>query len=391
MRPRLSRRNAEAFARAVDGRVQRRAGPPFDDHLRELVDVAGFIRASSAPTARRDFVTGLRAELMAAAQEELSESTVAPSRDRLVVSPPRLRRRLTAAASAFVVVGGTLGLVAASAQAVPGDMLYPVKRATEKFELMLRDGAAEGRALLEHAQTRLGEIESLTADPGRGDADELIAQTLADFTADASAGGALLLEAYSDDSAAGHIDALRAFTADSAQRLRDLAGALPDSSATEYADATETVGGLDASAYQACPTCAGGEPTLPVASDLLADVAYVLDSDRPSSRSDPSIPGPIGEDRAGDGRPLADLELPVVTNDSQDQPSGDTDGTNDEVELGEDDPTSDPVDPVEDVTEGVEESTENTPVEDVSGPVQDLVEPLAETVDGLLGDALGTN
>lgn len=386
MRSRLSRRDAEAFAAAVDGRVQGGPEPVFTDRLRELVDVADLVRESSASTARRDFVVDLRAELMAAAADELSST--APRRDPVRVAAPYVRRRLTAAASAFVVAGGTFGLVAASAQAVPGDMLYPVKRATERAELWLHDGAAEGRALLDHANTRLGEVETLTADRGQ-DTDDLISETLSDFTAEANAGGTLLLESYRDTSSAGEVEDLRAFVTESAGRLADLAGSLPRSAAAAYADAADAVNGLGASAVRACPTCAGGNAADPVDPDLTASVADTVDRAGDTSQATaPTSPRQAADrHRTKTAGPSIGIDLPDVSKHRPDravdtkQRSTDSDGP----VAAKPDHDSGPVEEVGDTADDTtDEPAGKLRVRTSVKPVDALAKPVDEVVDGLI-------
>jgi Domain of unknown function (DUF5667) len=387
MRSRLSRRDAEAFAAALDGRAPGRHKPDANQ-LQELVDVADFVRATTtAPTANRDFVAGLRAELMSAATEELAAPTPPARSDRVTVATPRIRRRLTAAASTFVVVGGSFGLVAASAQAVPGDMLYPVKRATEKVELMLRDGTAEGRILLDHALTRLGEVEALAADSGR-EVEDLIAETLSDFSADASAGGALLLDAYRSSATPEEIEDLRAFAAESAQRLDSLAGVLPSSAATAYSDAADTVNGLDSTAAQVCPTCAGGESAISVDGELVAAVDEVLDSEQlPSGDAEPGA----GSKPTNRG-PNAIPDLPNVEPGELDDPDGQSDGPGDNGQTPSDDsPSGDDTDSDDDPDTGGsgDDPDDDSPVPTPNDPVGDVVDPLTDVVESLLEGPLG--
>src|SRR4051794_34681588 len=103
MKTRPSRRDVELFADVVDGRAPARRHARTPDRMRELVDVAEFVRETSGPpTASREFVTDLRASLMAAAAEELTSTEPVGRRERVVVEGPRIRRRLTAAAATFV-------------------------------------------------------------------------------------------------------------------------------------------------------------------------------------------------------------------------------------------------------------------------------------------------
>src|SRR5262245_59862357 len=119
MRSRLSRRDVEAFAAAVDGHAPSGRDAGATERVRELVDVAHRVRQTSVPTARPEFVADLRAQLMVAAADELpgldGPTLREPDQPRhRAPSQLRVRRRLTAAATAFVVAGGSFGLVAAS-------------------------------------------------------------------------------------------------------------------------------------------------------------------------------------------------------------------------------------------------------------------------------------
>jgi hypothetical protein len=361
--------------------------------MRELVDVAELVRETSAPpTASRDFVADLRASLMAAAADELTSTERVARRDRAVVDAPPIRRRLTAAAGAFVLVGGGLGLVSASAQAVPGDMLYPVKRATEDVELLIRDGAGEGRALLNHASARLGEVEALTASDARED---LIAETLTDFASETDEGGSLLVESYRDDGSTGEITDLRVFLADSAQRLENLADELPSAVAHEYADAAQTVSGLDITAVTECPDCAAGQPPLSVDNDLLQSVSSVLDSQDPTTEdiTASDVPRVAHHRRPSVALPPNGLELPDLDNDLLDNDpqttDGGTDGDTDSADGGTEDGDTSGKDPVDDVTDGVKDTTDQV-TSDATNGLETLIEPIQKPLSQLLGGTLGT-
>ncbi len=369
--------------------------------MRELVDVAELVRETSGPpTASRDFVADLRASLMAAAADELTSTERAPHRDRAVVDAPPIRRRLTAAAGAFVMIGGALGLVSASAQAVPGDMLYPVKRATEDVELLIRDGAGEGRALLNHASARLDEVEALTASDGR---ENLIAETLTDFASETDEGGSLLVDAYRDDGSTGEITDLRVFLADSAQRLENLAHELPSAVAHEYANAAQTVTDLDTTAVTECPGCAPGQPPLSVDNGLLQSVSYVLDSAQPTTEdiTASDVPHVTHHRRPAVALPPDALDLPdrllndgLLDNDQQatddevddgTDTTTDGDGTND----GDGSDTDSGKDPVDDLTNDVKDTTDQV-TSDATNGLESLIEPIQKPLSQLLGGTLDT-
>jgi len=80
-------------------------------------------------------------------------------------APARWRGRVTAGiAGAALTVTAAAALVAASADAQPGDVLYGVKRGTEQTQLALA-GDSRGPTLLEFASTRLDELQSLVDAP----------------------------------------------------------------------------------------------------------------------------------------------------------------------------------------------------------------------------------
>jgi Domain of unknown function (DUF5667) len=406
MRSRLSRRDVEAFAAAVDGRAPRKRDAAGAERVRKYVDIVDAVRATSVQTTQREFVVDLRAQLMAAAVDELSGLDDQPAPDtarqrrRRTPAPVRLRRRLAAAATAFVVVGGSFGLVAASAQSMPGDMLYPVKRATERAELMLREGAGEGRALLDHAATRLDEVEALAAG-GESDSDDLIAKTLADFTEDANAGGELLFDAYSESGSPDDIDDVRRFTAESAERLERLADNLPRAAATEYADAANAISGLDSTAFNTCPTCGDGQPPVDVDGELMTAVSYVLDK---ADASVPSLDGP-GQKQQGSStsdapnstdQEVPDLELPLLPDDSDTDSSTENDGN--PSDKGDTSPTDDGADPDDSLLDDVEDTTDEITGNgsgDGDGPsdgsggggglLAPITDPVTELLDGLNG------
>ncbi len=102
-------------------------------------------------------------------------ATMHRSRDRVVAMAQAMRRRrpiaplrsfprvafagLAALLAAFLGLGG---LVAASAQSLPGDVLYPIKRAGESVNLELSASAAARQSLQEdYSQRRSSEVQSL--------------------------------------------------------------------------------------------------------------------------------------------------------------------------------------------------------------------------------------
>lgn len=308
-----TRRRAERFARALEGR-----GQVDDARVQELVDTVSRLAAVPLVEPRAEFRDSLRERLMAAAETELavaaaqSPQTHAPREPQHAATPveaapaARRRRRLVTAATALVLVGGGTGVAAASEQALPGDVLYPVKRTIETAQVSLASGdRAEGEALLERADTRLDEATSLGGD-GDVDSAELagIRSALEDFTHDASAGGSHLLESYQADGERRDVRTVRDFTSSAHEALGDLATTLPPSVQPQLTAADETVVTLDDMARQACLDCSSRPvlndlPLLPVSLPELADADQTLDVRRPESGGQDATSGQTRQTRPG--------------------------------------------------------------------------------------------
>jgi Domain of unknown function (DUF5667) len=272
-----SRRRAEEFARALEGQA-----PAGEPRLQRLLSTVSTLAAVPVVEPRREFRDSLRQRLVETAAVDLpaqarahaaavdtaaAPAPVRPTHARhaaLTESPlaARRRRRLVAVATGLVLVGAGGGVAAASEQALPGDVLYPVKRTLESAQVTLAQGYdSEGRALLERASTRLQEAQDLGGDGDYSAAEVgVIEATLHDFGADASDGGRHLLDSYALTRDRGDLRALRDFTARSHQVLNDLTGALPAASRPAVVAADETVVALDHMAVRACPECSDQPP-----------------------------------------------------------------------------------------------------------------------------------
>ncbi|HWL96527.1 MAG TPA: DUF5667 domain-containing protein [Nocardioidaceae bacterium] len=280
-----SRRRAESFSRALEGHLQ-----PTDQRLQRLLDTASQLSAVPLVEPRDEFRAALRERLLEAAAVELPAQAAAaatapePDRSRRAHAAPvtdtpsaaRRRRQLVAVATGLVLVGGGTGVAAASEQALPGDMLYPVKRTLESAQVSLAQSpGGEGHALLERASTRLYEADSLGSEEELSQTRvDAVESALSDFARDASHGGSKLLDAHSTSGDAQDIRQLRAFTSQSHDTLSDLAQTLPPESQPSLMAAAETVVGLDDMARRACPDCASRLPplTLPTTPVGLPDV-----------------------------------------------------------------------------------------------------------------------
>ncbi|WP_239546359.1 DUF5667 domain-containing protein [Nocardioides nitrophenolicus] len=223
----------------------------------ELLELVAALRAVPPVTARPEFVASLRTQLVAAAEREPERAEQALAA-RLT---PRQRRgsrerRLAAVIGGFAVVSATGSMAMASQDALPGDVLYPVKRAIENAQTNLQsDGAAKADALISHADARLRELESLVS---RGASADAVNVTLQDFTDQARQASEFALDDYAATGKADRIADLRAFAGDSMDVLAGLGQVIATDSRPSLITASQTVRQIDAAAWEACPSCAEG-------------------------------------------------------------------------------------------------------------------------------------
>lgn len=245
-------RRAEEFDALVAGKSGASEGH------RELLDLVAALRSVEPVSARPDFVASLRTQLVAAAEREPARAEEALA----VRLTPRQRRgsrerRLAALVGGFAVVSATGSMAMASQSALPGDVLYPVKRAIENAETNLQpDGASKAETLLAHAEARLDEVRELAA--RNGDA-ESISSTLQDFTDQTEQASEFTLDDYATTGNADRIVDLRAFAADSMDILGALGPVVPAESRPILITATQTVRQVDIAAWEACGECADGD------------------------------------------------------------------------------------------------------------------------------------
>jgi hypothetical protein len=136
--------------------------PEHADELRPILKTAAKAQKMAVPAPDADVVRRSRARVMQHAAE-LRESRVAPVHRRNRIS---LVQRLVISfglAAIFLLSGS--GLLSASASALPGEQLYPVKRGWENIRLFFIFDS-EARALLEDEfeNERLHEVNELLAE-----------------------------------------------------------------------------------------------------------------------------------------------------------------------------------------------------------------------------------
>jgi hypothetical protein len=262
-----TRRRAEEFEAVVEGQSAQGASA---DRYDDLLALVGALRAVPQPQARPEFVAELRTRLVA--QAAALPATQAAEVDRLRLRTPdpgRVRnpreRRLAIAMGGFALVGATATMSVVAQSALPGDVLYPLKRGIESAHAGISVGdEGKGTTLLASASTRLDEVSRL--DAGKHEAE--IADTLDDFTTQAIEASDLLLASYAEKRDDQTVTGLRSFTASSMESLADLDGKLPQSAQDEWVHAVTTLVRIDDEARLSCPTCAGADleditPTLP--------------------------------------------------------------------------------------------------------------------------------
>ena len=223
-----ARRRAERFDSLVEGGRRDDVDPATSD----LLELVGALRSAPEPAARPEFVADLRERLMVAAATELTPVPLAArQRDdvaRLTIKPSRTRRerRLSVALGAVAIVGATTSMAVASQGAIPGDALYPVKRAIENTQSGFAVGDdAEGETMLGNASERLDEVGKLS-EKKKPDA-TLVTKTLDTFTQQFTDGSNSLLADYEQHGDPASIQQLHSNAADSMATLQGLSAIIP--------------------------------------------------------------------------------------------------------------------------------------------------------------------
>ncbi len=294
-------RRADEFAALVEGT----STSGLERHAR-LLDVVGQLQAATSPAPRPVFVSDLRERLMAEAETVLvplaaRESAAADERLRLPgrTAPASGRRtsrdrRIAWGVGSLALLTSAATVAVGSQVALPGDALYPVKRAIEDVSTSLAIGDGEtGQRMLAHATERLEETEGLTQ---RSVIDAAATESsLRDFATQADDGALLMTESYTDTGDESRIADLRDFTGDSMDRLAALEPTVPPEARDELVVAAQTVVAIDDDARNTCPACGGvGVVDLPI-SLISLTVPAPLGTDLGS----PGVPGAAGGGDSG--------------------------------------------------------------------------------------------
>ena len=238
----------QAFADALDGRR------PAKGEVAELVAVATRlceVAAETAPSA--EFRSTLRTRLMADAAAARLDTR--PARAMRFAAPRRSSgiRGWAAVFAAMLATTFGAGLTAASADTLPGDTLYPVKRALENSQLAIKHSeSSRGNYRLKLATKRLSEVDQMTS--MHGTSTQLTSNTFAEFQRQANLGSDALLRSYLSNDSRADLIALNHFSAQSARRVADLHGRM---STTEIEHAENMLNDVATQSVRMCPTCEG--------------------------------------------------------------------------------------------------------------------------------------
>ena len=374
-----ARRRAEEFAALVEAPSTRMAD---DARYSQLLEVVAAMRAAPAPDARPEFVADLRARLMAEAQTALVPEDT--SRLTLPARRPARERRIAAAVGGLALVGATTSMAMAAQSALPGDALYPVKRAIENVHTGLSVGEAQkGSTLLDNASGRLDEATELSRGGDLQD-NVVIADTLNDFTDQAAEASDLLLADYAQTGDQDSIDELRAFTASSLDQLTELEQLVPAEARDELMHAAQVVIAIDTAAQQACPSCDGGVTRIP---PMFTASATSFEVPTGHQAKDGKGGRHHGSQQHGD----TGTELPSV--DAGDLPPGSVLDPAQGGTGGQSGPSGDATnDPIGSLTEGLTgggSGSGQPSVPDVGGTVDDVTNGVGQLLDDATGSVTG--
>ena len=198
-------------------------------------------------------------------------------------------------------------MAVASQSALPGDPLYPLKRAIENAQTGVQsDEDAKGKALLDNASGRLEEVDQLSREGNDADA---ISETLQTFSDQASEASELLLSDFAETGQEDSVEELRAFTADSMTTLTALEAVVPEGARPSLIKAAQTLAQIDEQALIACPSCGPDAitqipPFTNVALDELLNGSFTQAANTSQQPQDPSGPAANKPPRETGQQPL---------------------------------------------------------------------------------------
>jgi PKD repeat protein len=282
-------RDARDFADALDG-----AGAPSSREIASLIAVAERLcEAAATVQPPAAFRASFRTTLVAEAATVLTAARPATARARRqpVLLALTARRRIAIVAAPLVTALGLVGMTAASASALPGDTLYPVKRGIENTELVLKQGESEnGTFRLELAGRRLDETNGLTARPSAPS--DLEADTLTEYSKQADLGSGALVRSFKATNRRTDIITINRFASRAAGGLASLDGQLEGEAATALASARTQLASIVDTAAALCPSCGGIDPNLADAITAAGPTAAPLPPVEPPTATPTPTPAP---------------------------------------------------------------------------------------------------
>lgn len=283
--------DAQSFDDAWNSRGPR--GATEGAEITELVRFAESLCESAVMEPSTAFCESLRAQLMTEAETVL---VATPRQPRTTTSPTRrphpVRRRIAGLTAALVASAGVISMVASSASAVPGEMLYPVKRGIENVELAVhRDDASRGTYQLKQASERLAEARELS--DSKPDSEDLIAGSLDDFASAAESGSTSLFNDFDSSGSEGSIRKVNDFAAAATVDLSVLSNQLPAGADESFKLAAQTVTELATQASSLCSACAVAdvESLVSAVTGLTADTPIKQASDATTKATTPKSTG----------------------------------------------------------------------------------------------------
>ncbi len=247
------RDDAQSFDEAWSGRA------PRDEQVAQLVRFAETLCEAAVAEPTAQFRLSLRESLMTEARTALVPAASSPRTVTAAPSQRPVRRRVAGLTAAALASAGVVGLVSSSASAVPGEMLYSVKRSVESVQLALHRGdASRGSYQLAQASERLAEARELSNGPSPV-TESLIASTLDDFSSQAESGSNDLFEEFVSKGEEQSVQKVSDFTAAAATELATLSAVLPESAEDSLALAAKTIGDLAIEASSLCASCASAD------------------------------------------------------------------------------------------------------------------------------------
>jgi hypothetical protein len=377
-----SKRRAEEFDALLS------ADPRFaaDSEYADLLELVGSMRSVPEVEARPEFVADLRSRLMTAAESE-QPVRVVDEATALRLTPHhshvRRERRLATLLGGFAVASATTSMAVAAQGAMPGDVLYPVKRAIENAQTNLQnDDASRAETMLGHAERRLDEVLRLQAEGADGPE---LAQALEELTVQTDEAADLAIADYYDTGNAEGVEELRSFASRGITGLSAIGDDVPTSARPALVAAVQTLRQVDAAGFQACPACAGSPAELP-------DLALVASLDEMLSGQEPELADiALAAERIAAKTPQQPVEKTQPEPETP-QPAG----GGDDPQPADPEPTDEPDDsgddkndgPVTGLTGGLKDTLTGQEPGTSDGTGIPLIDGVTGLVDGLLSPLL---